>query len=49
MSSCGQFDYDEVTIVYGLSPSPRHDARIGLEGHESVRDLRAKPSQHCAI
>jgi hypothetical protein len=27
MSSCKQFDYDEVTTVYGLSPSPRHDAR----------------------
>jgi len=22
---------------------------VGLEGHESVRDLRAKPGQQCAI
>jgi hypothetical protein len=46
MSSCKQFDYDEVTTDYGLTkpkPKPKPKARrsIGLEGHESVRDLRA--------
>jgi hypothetical protein len=27
----------------------QHQAPIGLEGNESVRDLRAKPGQQCAI
>jgi hypothetical protein len=52
MNSCKEFDYAEVGAVYGLSliktkgTAPGH---IGLEGHESVRDLRAKPGQQCAI
>ena len=28
-------------------PLPLRQAPIGLEGHESVRDLRAKPGQQC--
>jgi hypothetical protein len=50
MNSCKQFDYAEVA---GLRPKPKTKGIApgpnGLEGHESVRDLRAKSGQQCAI
>jgi len=43
MNSCKQFDYVEVAAVYGLVPRAQRQDPSVLEGHESVRDLRAKP------